>query len=75
MYLKGKSTVSICKELHISRSRFSNFLKEEGVYVNPIPQKKKINERIFQNIENEEKAYWLGFIYADGNIKTVTKKI
>ena len=68
MYLKGKSTVSICKELHISRSRFSNFLKEEEVYVNPIPQKKKINERIFQNIDNEEKAYWLGFLYADGSI-------
>ena len=68
MYLKGKSTVSICKELHISRSRFSNFLKEEGVYVNPIPQKKKINERIFQNIDTEEKAYWLGFLYADGFI-------
>lgn len=68
MYLKGKSTVSICKELHISRSRFSNFLKEEGIYVNPIPQKKKINERIFQNIDNEEKAYWLGFLYADGSI-------
>ena len=68
MYLKGKSTVSICKELHISRSRFSNFLKEEEVYVNPIPQKKKINERIFQNIDNEEKAYWLWFLYADGSI-------
>lgn len=26
------------------------------------------NENFFENIDNERKAYWLGFIYADGNI-------
>ena len=30
---------------------------------------------MFDSIDTEEKAYWLGFIYADGNIMTVTKKI
>ena len=28
----------------------------------------QINEDFFQNIDMESKAYWLGFIYADGNI-------
>lgn len=28
-----------------------------------------INENIFENIDNEEKAYWLGFILADGSIQ------
>jgi len=28
----------------------------------------EINEDYFQTIDTEDKAYWLGFIYADGNI-------
>lgn len=27
------------------------------------------NERFFQNIDTEEKAYWLGFLYADGCVR------
>ena len=29
-------------------------------------RKKKFNERYFENIDNEHKAYFLGFIFADG---------
>lgn len=29
---------------------------------------------IFDNIDSEEKAYWLGFIYADGNIASLNYK-
>lgn len=28
------------------------------------------NERIFENIDSNEKAYWLGFLMADGSIST-----
>lgn len=66
MYLNGISTTKISKELNISRSRFSNYLKEQGIIVNKLPHKKKINE----NINTEEKAYWLGFLYADGCISS-----
>ena len=42
------------------------FLKEQpyfvGFWVNPL----KGNVFYFENIDSEEKAYWLGFIYADG---------
>lgn len=31
-------------------------------------QKYKLNENIFNELDSPEKAYWLGFIYADGNI-------
>ena len=68
MYLNGISTIKISKELKISRSRFSNYLKEQGIKVDKLPHKKKINENIFEIIDTEEKAYWLGFIVADGNI-------
>ena len=35
-----------------------------------IPNKKyQVNENYFEKIDNEEKAYWLGFLYADGNVR------
>ena len=68
MYLNGISTTKISKELKISRSRFSDYLKQQGIKVDRLPHKKKINENIFEIIDTEEKAYWLGFLYADGCI-------
>jgi hypothetical protein len=32
-------------------------------------RKYKVDETFFDNIDSEEKAYWLGFLTADGNIK------
>lgn len=29
----------------------------------------------FEKIDNEEKAYWLGFLYADGNVSLKEDKI
>lgn len=35
-----------------------------------IPNKKyHLNENYFNIINNEEKSYWLGFLYADGNVR------
>lgn len=36
-------------------------------------KRKFINENVFDKIDTEEKAYWLGFIYADGNISDAKK--
>lgn len=33
-----------------------------------------INEKYFENIDNEEKAYWLGFLYADGCVRFHKKR-
>lgn len=70
MYAKGESICKISKELNISRSRFSLFLKENNVDVERYPHKKYINEKIFERIDTEEKAYWLGFLYADGAVSS-----
>ena len=47
----------------------SDIIKRDG---NPhiIANKKyTVNENYFENIDNEEKAYWLGFLYADGYVR------
>lgn len=34
-----------------------------------------INENYFENIDTNEKAYWLGFLYADGYIGNINEKL
>ncbi len=52
----------------IERHSFSRRLKELGYEVINYQNKVKFNEHIFDVIDTEEKAYWLGFIFADGYI-------
>ena len=43
----------------------------ETYYPNiPTYGKPSFNENVFDNIDTEEKAYWLGFIFADGTISS-----
>ena len=68
MYLNGSSIEQIAKELHLERRCFSHFLKDNGVQVKDPTTKRHMNEDYFERIDTEEKAYWLGFLYADGYI-------
>ena len=67
-YLKGQSITSIAEELKISRKSFSNWLRNQGVIIINSSKKYCYNENYFEKIDNEHKAYWLGFLYADGSI-------
>lgn len=70
---KWKQGISICKlaeEYHLSKTIIANRLRQSGYDVENEHIKVKFNEHIFDIIDSEEKAYWLGFIYADGNINT-----
>lgn len=68
MYLEGNSIEQIAKELHLERRCFSHFLKDNGIEVKNPTLKRNLNEDFFEVIDTEEKAYWLGFLYADGYI-------
>lgn len=46
---------------NIGRYRLNNF-------------KLKVNESFFENIDNKDKAYWLGYLVADGNISKNLRK-
>lgn len=68
-YLKGdKSLTAICKEFKIDRGTFSKNLKNDGVEIVNKQNLCAFNENFFEIIDTEEKAYWLGFFYADGYI-------
>lgn len=67
LYLSGLNCPQIAKQLNITKSivysyvRRSTTLRAKG-------RQYYYNERFFENINSEEKAYWMGFIAADGNI-------
>ena len=74
MYLQGMSLRQIEKETGIPRKRISRLLKEEGIEVKARSKgttgkrKYPMNEDTFHTIDTSEKAYWLGFLYADGYV-------
>lgn len=68
LYLDGGTVSDVARKVKINNAVLADFLKEEGIdTLNnwKIPFK---NKRIFKEIDTEEKAYWLGFFYADANI-------
>ena len=57
---------------HISRNKISREFKKYGLESKPFTltnRKWFYNEKYFETIDSQEKAYWLGFIYADGCVR------
>tara|TARA_R100000951_G_scaffold90331_1_gene78547 strand:- start:211 stop:1026 length:816 start_codon:yes stop_codon:yes gene_type:complete len=66
-YQSGESCSSLGKRFPVSSGTISKFLKKNGIVViNRQNQQIGLNKTIFSNIDTEEKAYWLGMLYADG---------
>jgi hypothetical protein len=51
------------------RVKLRQYMKEQGVI------KPTCNADVFKEIDTEEKAYWLGFLYADGAIGSKTNHV
>lgn len=73
LYNKGNSIRTISDKLKINRHTISRELKQRGI---DIKRKKYTSqEDIFEVIDTEEKAYWLGFLYADGYISKLNDNV
>jgi len=67
-YASGDSCAKIAIEFGVDHYNIEKLLKDEGVRLRGMTAYSNLNESFFENIDSEEKAYWLGFLAADGNI-------
>ena len=67
---KNISLSTVAKLFKVNRGSLSKRLKDKGYEIINHQKEIKFNEHIFDSIDTEEKAYWLGFIFADGYISS-----
>lgn len=78
LYNEGKSTREIGKIMNTSGVTISKHLQKMGVKIKNLHKSRQIysfNENYFKTIDNEHKAYWLGFIAADGCVLEPTYQV
>lgn len=69
LYKKGLSTIQIANKCNCSASNISDILKRMGCKIRSESVRNRIypiNETFFDIIDIQEKAYFLGILYADG---------
>lgn len=68
-HMNGKLMKDIEKEYGFNHGVVYSYMHKHDIeYKNEHGRKNFFNQSYFHNIDNEHKAYWLGFIYADGTI-------
>ena len=67
-YQSGDTITILSKKYNISQSYVKYILEQNKVFIFKGTRKYICDFDYFQNIDTEEKAYWLGFIAADGNL-------
>jgi hypothetical protein len=74
-YNNNKITITNCAiKYGISRHNLSTWIRNNNGKTN-LHGKQLINSDIFNSINTEEKAYWLGFMYADGNVSSTKNAV
>ena len=76
-YYKNSSIKKTAKFFQISQEKIKKILLENNVKLKDNKSSKKYvyNEDYFKKIDTEDKAYWLGFICADGYINVKNKRL
>lgn len=77
-FKKVKSTVKTAEKFGYSNSGIHKILNRfglKGLDRSESKRKFNFNENFFEIIDTEEKAYWLGFLYADGYVSKKENKI
>lgn len=78
LYLEGKSSYFIAEQIGVSPPTIIKHLKKLGIPIRGVQEnstKYSIDSAYFEKIDSNEKAYWLGFIYADGSVSDKRLKI
>lgn len=72
LYQTGLSTIKLAEKYGCSAGAINNLLKRNNIQMKSNKEYRRLyqlNQNFFETIDTEEKAYWLGFLYADGNIR------
>lgn len=70
-YIKGNGYTRVAKICNTNSSTVMRVLKRNNIQIRNNHEKSKLyfcNENYFEEINTPNKAYWLGFIYADGYV-------
>ena len=65
-----KNIARISSKYGINKKTLTKYLKESNIEIISNGRKTNFNRDFFDVIDTEEKAYWLGFMYADGYISS-----
>jgi hypothetical protein len=71
-YKDGTSIPKLYKKYGINTRKISQLLKENGVEIRG-RRKFFYNEKFFEDINSKIRAYWLGFLFADGCVRDIKK--
>lgn len=77
LYNKGLSISKIEKELFVSHGKIAEILHKQGIILRTNYEYNKkyfFNEDYFEIVDTEQKAYFLGLLYADGNVCIKNKR-
>ena len=70
-----RSLTKVGEKYGVKRQTLSKHLKQLGFEVINYQNRVRVNEKAFDNINTEEQYYWLGFMYADGNISSTGNRL
>lgn len=65
-----RSLTKLGKKYGVKRQTIAKYLKDLNIEVINYQNIPRLNQNVFDCIDTEEKAYWLGFLFADGNISS-----
>ena len=72
---KQMSGHQIAKNLGVDYTCVHRWLRKLGLNLPNYHNELKFDNTVFDTIDNEEKAYWLGFMYADGYISSTNNSV
>ena len=70
-YNKNNSLTKIAKNLKITRKIVTKYITDSGITIINKQNLLRVKDNLFNNINTEYDAYWLGFCLADGYINDV----
>ena len=68
LYKSGLSTYDIADVFGVSHQTINRRLRKMDIEIRPRSMPANVNELFFNDLGSERSAYWLGLLFADGNI-------